>query len=45
MAKKAVIIVFLATLGLSLGGCSQCGWLWDDWRKPGACRNDTVPKN
>jgi hypothetical protein len=43
MAKKAVIVVFLTAVGLTLGGCSRCGWIWDDWRSPSACRSDHLP--
>jgi hypothetical protein len=25
-------------LGLSLGGCSKCGWIWQDWTR--ACHAD-----
>jgi hypothetical protein len=38
--KKSGILLTIVLLGLSLGGCSKCGWIWDDWRAPGACRSD-----
>jgi hypothetical protein len=30
----------LVILGLSLGGCTKCGWIWNDG--PRACRSDHV---
>jgi len=30
MRKRVAAILCLAVLGLWLGGCSQCGWLWND---------------
>ena len=30
----------LFILGLSLGGCTKCGWIWNDG--PRACRSDHV---
>jgi hypothetical protein len=41
MNKRLAAILCLVVLGLSLGGCTKCGWLWDDWGK--ACRAD-LPK-
>ena len=39
MFKRLTIIAGLLELGLSLGGCSKCGFWWDEAR-PGACKND-----
>jgi len=33
----------LLAFALALGGCSHCGWIWDDWRKPQSCRGDWEP--
>src|SRR5262245_39831830 len=33
----------LLVFALALGGCSHCGWIWDDWRKPQSCRGDWEP--
>jgi hypothetical protein len=41
MNKRLAAILCLVVLGLSLGGCTKCGWLWNDWGK--ACHAD-VPK-
>ena len=38
MPKRLAAILCLVVLGLSLGGCSRCGWLWDE--APRACRAD-----
>jgi hypothetical protein len=44
MLKRLTILVFALSLGLSLGACSKCGFLWDDWSSPGrACKSD-LPK-
>jgi hypothetical protein len=39
MKKRLATILCLAALGLSLGGCTKCGWIWND--SPRACRADT----
>jgi hypothetical protein len=41
MNKRLAAILCLVVLGLSLGGCTKCGWIWSDWGK--ACHAD-VPK-
>jgi hypothetical protein len=38
MPKRLAALVCLVLLGLALGGCSRCGWVWDDG--PRACRAD-----
>jgi hypothetical protein len=38
MSKRLVAIVCLVLLGLSLGGCTKCGWLWD--QPPRSCHSD-----
>jgi hypothetical protein len=30
----------LVLLASSLGGCTKCGWLWND-QGPGTCHSDT----
>ena len=37
MRKRVAAILCLVTLGLALGGCTKCGWLWDEAR---SCRAD-----
>ena len=41
MKKRLATILCLGLLGLSLGGCTKCGWIWND--SPHACRAD-APK-
>ena len=38
MKKRLATILCLAALGLSLGGCTKCGWIWND--SPRSCRAD-----
>jgi hypothetical protein len=38
MTRFAALLC-LALLGLSLGGCTKCGWLWND-QGPGTCHSD-----
>jgi hypothetical protein len=40
MHKQLVAIVCLALLAVSLGGCTKCGWLWDERGR--ACHSDAV---
>jgi hypothetical protein len=41
MSRLAALLCF-ALLGLSLGSCTKCGWLWND-QGPGTCHSD-VPR-
>ena len=43
MAKRAVLIVVLAAMGLTLAGCGPCGFFWDDWRSGRSCRSEPAP--
>ena len=41
MFKRLTILTSLLALGLMLGGCSKCGFWWDEWQsRPGACKGD-----
>jgi hypothetical protein len=40
MTKQLATILCLAVLGLSLGGCTKCGWLWE--QSPRACHSDST---
>jgi hypothetical protein len=41
MLKRLTILSCLLAFGLTLSGCSKCGFWWDEWQsKPGACRGD-----
>ena len=37
MRTRLAAILCLLVAGLALGGCTNCGWLWDDAR---ACHAD-----
>ena len=37
MHLRPALILSLLLLGLALGGCTKCGWLWDNAH---ACRAD-----
>jgi hypothetical protein len=43
MLRKAVLIVLLTALGLTLSGCGPCGFFWTDWRLD-SCRGEPAPK-
>lgn len=38
MPKRLVVVACLVLLALSLGGCTKCGWLWD--QPPRSCHSD-----
>jgi hypothetical protein len=38
MKKRAATFLCLTLLGLALGGCTRCGFIWDDG--PRSCRAD-----
>ena len=38
MPKRLIAAVALILLGVTLSGCTKCGWIWND--RPGACRDD-----
>ena len=40
MKTLLAALLGLVLLGLALGGCTNCGWLWDDQRH--ACHSDRV---
>jgi hypothetical protein len=40
MKTRLAAILCLALLGLSLGGCTKCGFIWDEAK---SCRSD-MPK-
>jgi hypothetical protein len=41
--KRLTILASLVALGLSLGGCSKCGFWWDEWQQQRSCKGD-LPK-
>ncbi len=45
MLKQLATLLVIVTAGAILGGCSKCGWVWDDWRStPKSCQSD-IPKS
>jgi len=38
--RVCIAFLCLVLLGLSLPGCTRCGWIWDDLGH--ACHSDTV---
>jgi hypothetical protein len=39
--KRLTIVVGLVAFSLTLGGCSKCGFWWDDWlKRPASCKGD-----
>ncbi len=40
MMHRLFVLMCLVLLGLSLGGCTKCGWVWNDG--PRSCRSDRV---
>jgi hypothetical protein len=38
MSKRLAAIFCLGLLAMSLGGCTKCGWLWDQSGR--ACHSD-----
>jgi len=40
MTVRLVALCGLILLAVSLGGCTKCGWLWND-QGPGTCHSDT----
>jgi hypothetical protein len=40
MHRRLAAIACLVLLGLSLAGCTKCGWIWED-TGPHACHADS----
>jgi hypothetical protein len=41
MFKRLTVLASLLALGLMLGGCSKCGFWWDEWQsQPRSCKGD-----
>jgi hypothetical protein len=38
MPKRVAAAIFLVLLGVSLDGCTKCGWLWE--QGPRSCHSD-----
>jgi hypothetical protein len=44
MIRRLTTLAVLLALGASLGACSKCGWIWDDWKSPGQTCKDDRPR-
>jgi hypothetical protein len=40
MLKRLTVLSSIIALALALGGCTRCGWIWNDWQSPASCRDD-----
>ena len=42
--KRLTIVASVVAFGLMVGGCSKCGFWWDEWQSsPRSCKGD-IPK-
>jgi hypothetical protein len=39
--KKLITAVALIALAITLGGCSKCGWIWEQGARPNSCLSDS----
>jgi hypothetical protein len=45
MLKPLATLLVIVISGAVLGGCTKCGFIWDDWRTtPKSCQSD-IPKS
>jgi hypothetical protein len=44
VVKRLTLLASLLALALSLGGCTKCGFIWDDWKSPAKSCRDEAPK-
>jgi hypothetical protein len=43
--RRLATLASIVAIGLTLGGCSKCGFWWDEWRSsPQSCKAD-LPKS
>jgi hypothetical protein len=38
LARRLCVLLALSLLAATLGGCTKCGWIWEDGQK--SCRSD-----
>ncbi|HZP79663.1 MAG TPA: peptidylprolyl isomerase [Pseudolabrys sp.] len=38
LARRLTALIVLVLVAATLGGCTKCGWIWDDAQK--SCRAD-----
>jgi len=37
-ARRAAVVLVLMLAGVALGGCSKCGFFWEEGNRPASCR-------
>jgi hypothetical protein len=42
-ARQAALLLALLVAGTALGGCSKCGFIWDEGNRPASCRTAPEP--
>jgi hypothetical protein len=41
VARRLTAMAAILAFGLALGGCSKCGFFWDDWSQaPKSCKDE-----
>jgi hypothetical protein len=41
MMRRWIVLGGIIAIGFTLGGCTKCGPIWDDWiQAPKSCRSD-----
>jgi hypothetical protein len=40
MLKRLTVLSGVIALSMVLGGCTRCGWVWNDWQAPASCKDD-----
>ena len=39
--KRLTIVACVVCFGFTVGGCTKCGFWWDDWvKRPASCKGD-----
>ena len=43
--RRLLTISWLFLVPVTVSGCTNCGWIWEDWMNPqNSCRNDRQPE-
>lgn len=42
-ARQAALLLALLVAGTALGGCSKCGFFWEEGNRPASCRTAPAP--
>lgn len=43
-ARRAAVMLALMLAATALGGCSKCGFFWEEGNRPASCRSGTGPQ-